>query len=299
MFKNKESLQKDSLFQGDVIEKTPQVIERIALAHQYYANSEKYTHFLVITQSCDLVRRKGDFKAPYITIAAARPFRLVAESFIQNNLRNIQNSQFRFLNGNSLNKFRELLERHINNTEPDYFFLPRNDDLGLSEDIVVFLRLTIALKKEHYDALAESKIAEVEDIFQAKLGWLVGNIYSRVATPDVEEKGVNPQEQKRQFYDEYFPKEKVISLSTLQADILRELVKKKKSEINRDLTSEEVQEIIDTEIYDDIGILSNLIAERLVRNKVIDAEDVEAITKAKNAIANEPKLKGIIASRLS
>ena len=37
---------------------------------------------------------------------------------------------------------------------------------------------------EHYDDILNSRILSLKDIFKAKLGWLVGHIYSRVATED-------------------------------------------------------------------------------------------------------------------
>lgn len=298
MFKDQGELNRESLFQGDIIAKSADVVERIGIAHQYYASAEKYSHFAVITQSCDLVRRGGEFKAPYITIAAAKPFRLVVEGFIENNLRAISNSEFRFLNGNSIQKFKDLLERHLNNTEPDYFFIPKGENTGIGEDIIVFLRLTIALKKEHYEALAAAKVAEIEDVFQAKLGWLVGNIYSRVATPDIEEKSPDAKKLKSDFYDKYYPKDSAISLSTLQADILRDIVRRKRKEIGRDLTKQEVQEIISSEIDDDMSIISSLITNRLINSKVIDGGDESIVQKARNAIANEPRLRTIVKARV-
>jgi hypothetical protein len=40
------------------------------------------------------------------------------------------------------------------------------------------------VRKESYDAILESKIAQLKETFQAKLGWLIGTMYSRVATTE-------------------------------------------------------------------------------------------------------------------
>ena len=57
--------------------------------------------------------------------------------------------------------------------------------LHLSFLFLVFSWLSIAIKSNfHYDACLNSKILELTDAFKAKLGWLVGRIYSRVGTQD-------------------------------------------------------------------------------------------------------------------
>jgi len=40
------------------------------------------------------------------------------------------------------------------------------------------------LKSHHYDALIDARRGRLAPDFQAKFGWLVGNLYSRAATPD-------------------------------------------------------------------------------------------------------------------
>ncbi len=53
--------------------------------------------------------------------------------------------------------------------------------------MVVYLKVSIALKSgEHYDECLKAKKIELADEFKAKLGWLVGNMYSRVGTTDWE-----------------------------------------------------------------------------------------------------------------
>lgn len=67
----------EDLRQGDLLAKTKEIEQVITTVHPYYLRDD-YTYFIVLTQSCDLVRRKG--KTPnsrYITIAAVRPLDLV------------------------------------------------------------------------------------------------------------------------------------------------------------------------------------------------------------------------------
>jgi len=55
----------------------------------------------------------------------------------------------------------------------------------LVEDCCAILSLTIAVKSSvHYETCLKAKVLELDQAFQAKLGWLVGQLYSRVGTTD-------------------------------------------------------------------------------------------------------------------
>ena len=66
----------------------------------------------------------------------------------------------------------------------------------------MFLALSVALRISHYDACIGAKVAQLDDVFQAKVGWLTGNLYSRVGTPDLEEKEDDAERIKEQFYED-------------------------------------------------------------------------------------------------
>lgn len=178
-----------SLCQGDVLNKTDDLMEILKDVHPYFQN-DGYKYFMVLSQSCDLVRRNGQCcKTPYITIAAVREYSdflertLIAKRFAENyNGVLLVEERFR-------QQATQLVERVYNNTEPDYFFLYKEDSLGFPKSMVAYLKVSIALKSEkHYQKLLDAKILELSDEFKAKLGWLVGNMYSRVGTTDWESK---------------------------------------------------------------------------------------------------------------
>lgn len=296
IFKDSAELNNQALTQGDVIGRSQNVIERIGQAHQYYADPAHYSHFMVLTQSCDLVKRQGRIKAPYITIAAVKPFSKTMGSFFDVNLKTIEGSSFTFHSESLKAKAKQLVERHINNTEPEFFFLPKSGHPSLPEDLVVFLRLTIALRTEHYDALAEAKIAELSDVFQAKLGWLKGNIYSRVATPDIEERDAYASKTKNEFYSKYIPTNDRYWLSALQANFLRKIVEQRREELGRDLTDDEVADLIADEVPEDIRIIAKNIVERFKKNNLIEEGDEDAESRFTRAIMNEPSFKTIVKS---
>ncbi|MEZ5843983.1 MAG: hypothetical protein R3D27_09635 [Hyphomicrobiaceae bacterium] len=296
IFKNPADLNLKTLAQGDIIARTNEVIERIRQAHQYYAEAPNYSHFVVLTQSCDLVRRRNDFKAPYITIAAVKPFKDTVQEYFDRESRAIEYSDFTYHPEAIISRAEQLLERHLNNTETEFFFLPKSGNPNLPEDLVVFLRLSIAMRKEHYDVLARAKIAELADVFQAKLGWLTGNIYSRVATPDIEERDVDASAIKARFYQQYIPKDKTILLSGQQSTLLKKKVKAKSREVGRALTREEVLRIVEQEIPEDVRIVAENIVEKLKKNKLVDADNEELLGKIVRVIANEPSFKSLVKS---
>ena len=188
-FTYKENPDMTSLCQGDVLEKTDELVEILKEVHPYFTNDE-YKYFMVLSQSCDLVRRDGKkCKTPYITLAAAREYSdflertLIAEKMAENY------NGFLLVDEKSKIRVSQLVERVYNNTESDYFFLYKEDALEFPKSMVCYLKVSIALKSEmHYQACLNAKKLELSDEFKAKLGWLVGNMYSRVGTTDWDSK---------------------------------------------------------------------------------------------------------------
>jgi hypothetical protein len=172
------------LAQGDLITKTDEIKELLRRVHPHYLKDD-YTHLLVLTQSCDLVRRNGDpCKSRYISLAAVRPLSLV----VQREVGNYQD-EFAVAAGVCSKRVQKLLEQFVekllNNNADEYFYLERDRALGLHEPSCVFLRPSVAVRaEEHYDKLINARLLSLTDVFQAKLGWLLGKMYSRVGTPD-------------------------------------------------------------------------------------------------------------------
>lgn len=184
-FTYKTSPDRMTLCQGDVLEITEELSTVLEEVHPYFAK-EQYKYFLVLSQSCDLVRRDGKTcKTPYITLAAVRSY----DSFLKRELLKrkwVEESQgLLLMEEKQKERAYQLVERIYNNTEPEYFFLYKDEYLGFSETMIAYLRVSIALKSsEHYEECLRAKRVELSDEFKAKLGWLVGNMYSRVGTAD-------------------------------------------------------------------------------------------------------------------
>lgn len=170
------------LQQGDLLSKQG-LTEILRVVHPHYLG-EEYTHFLVLTQTCDLVRRGENCKTRYVSLAAVRPAEIVLQ-------REIQKYQDDFAKKGMLcsrNKrflLEQLLARLLNNNEPEYFFLRREDALNLHDDSCAFLRLSVSIRAyQHYDACLAARVVSLTEPFQAKLGWLIGNMFSRIGTED-------------------------------------------------------------------------------------------------------------------
>jgi hypothetical protein len=184
-FTYKDPIDVDSLHQGDIINRTPEVESIIKKVHPHYFEKNDYKFFMVITQTCDLVKRNGECSSRYITIAAVRPLELA----IEREIKRIQYSEIEkklsICNEKQKFKIEQFLERLLNNNASEYFFLYKEPDKGMVDDYCAFLRLTIAIKSElHYETLLNAKILQLKMSFQHKLGYLVGNCYSRIATED-------------------------------------------------------------------------------------------------------------------
>jgi hypothetical protein len=184
-FVYEETPDKGALWQGDVLERTADLLAVLTEFHPHYSTQEDYKYFMVLTQGCDLVRRgSAPPKSPYVTIAAARPVEEVLRREAvgyqdpwQVTTRVIGDTRAK----NSLTMF---LQRLFDNNEPGYFYLHEDRTLGIHQSCCAVLPLSIALKTLHYDMLLRAKIAQLKEPFQAKLGWLIGQMYSRVGTTE-------------------------------------------------------------------------------------------------------------------
>jgi len=176
----------DNVEQGDILRPTDRLKEVFCEVHPHF-NDDKYLGFIVTTQSCDLVPRKRSTKALYISLAAIRPLTQVIRKVLAHTVTPVADGIFK-----TGDKFeaKQFLSRLLNQNEQSLglFFLYPDADAGIGEAAVAFLRVTVALRAEHYGALQEARCGRLTPEFRAKLGWLVGNLYVRPATQDWQDK---------------------------------------------------------------------------------------------------------------
>jgi hypothetical protein len=81
-------------------------------------------------------------------------------------------------------KLATFLESLVDNNKEGYFYLHQDVGLGIQANCCAFLRLTVALKSIHFPVCLQAKIAQLKEPFQAKLGYLIGHMYSRIGTTE-------------------------------------------------------------------------------------------------------------------
>lgn len=197
-------LNSDELLQGDILNRTPQLDAVINEVHPHYTNRE-YSHFQVITQSCDLVLRQGECKARYITIAAVRTLETVIRRELEKLARrklSIEVEGETYCSERAKDELKDFLKKIYNNQSKDFFYLNSAPNDGLESASCTFLPLSIAIKADlHFQACLSSKILQLEENFQSRLGWMVGNLYSRVGTKDFVPSGLPTNEEFNKLID--------------------------------------------------------------------------------------------------
>jgi len=181
----------DDLLQGDILERTDALIDVLQEYHPYFCR-EEYTGFLVLTQSCDLVRdNRGECKAPYINIAVIRELEPLLPELLSPicgaAVDNVYVEERRY-------EARDVLRKVINQNDQarGLFYLHPVSTEKRSLRILAFpsvglLRVSIALRSQHYGVLLDARRFHLDGEYANKLGWLSGNLFSRVATKDWED----------------------------------------------------------------------------------------------------------------
>jgi hypothetical protein len=180
----KKDVVEAELEQGDLLVPTDELSALLTKYHPYYAQHPENRFYAILTQSCDLVRRGGSFGARYILIAPVRSLRTVIHYEYDSKLLK-PNSGDPFGTETVKADVERFLERILNNNEPTYFHYFEENAVGLVEPMCAMLGLPISLKVEHYDIFLKSRKLSIEAVFQAKLGWLIGQTFSRVGTPEM------------------------------------------------------------------------------------------------------------------
>ena len=172
------------LCQGDVLRRAPGLEALLDVYFPYYSKHPDYIYFIVLTQTCDLVRRDGGpCGASYISLAAVRPIKdallIEAAKYQPAPLQgtNIVGSKGR-------DRLGMFLESLMDNNKAGLFYLHTDVDVGITEPCCAFLQLSVSLRAVHYQQCLDAKIAQLKEPFQAKLGWLIGSMSSRVATTE-------------------------------------------------------------------------------------------------------------------
>lgn len=172
----------DDLEQGDVLLPTDGLSSLFDRVLPHFCD-RKYVGFIILTQSCDLVRRKGVCTARYINLAVIRQLDAVLAAFLDTVCDTVREGVY--LTESKLDA-KKLLARVFNQNEQNLglFYLHPDVDVGIGKPSVALLRVSVAFRVKHYDVIREARTGRLTPEFRNKLGWLVGNIFSRIGTPD-------------------------------------------------------------------------------------------------------------------
>ncbi|MFP4499654.1 MAG: hypothetical protein ACLFTT_01515 [Candidatus Hydrogenedentota bacterium] len=262
------------LAQGDIIEIDTRLQKFLVGA----SIDENTFALLILTQSCDLLKRHGrPCNADFINVAPIKPLATELPKLLSRITRPVVENVF---TTSDRQKIRQFLERLLNQNEQALGLFYLHPDtrkvINLAEPSVAYLRASssLACDEELYDALIAKKLGGLEPSFQSKLGWLVGNLYSRVGTRDWEEEAVKDliESYFEQFGCEWIENEK--------------LKKAERHGINMEyLTVEKVRSIRSSEEYQPIPFRQELANEAekefsLIIERILDGLDYTSFVSA-------------------
>lgn len=294
IFVDESGYDPSTLMQGDLLKHNKLLGETLRKTFEHSTDIETIQYYVVLTQSCDLVIRNKKPKSQYITLAPVHNLDKAIKERTDKLKDNNIVSQLSICNSKDRTQTLQYVERLLNNSEKDYFCLPRESHESFSKDHCISLNLTISISNKFYNHCLESKIGQMEDIFGAKLGWMAGNKFSRVATPDIEEileftrDGENF---KSAFLDRVFSS-KTIWLSTHQIRELKKIIKR--SNISKPVPNSTLLELTN-QIPSNYSFVISRIIEILLNEKLVDREKENMVRKKLN---DDKNLKTLIVNTI-
>jgi hypothetical protein len=288
IFEPAEKIDRKQLLQGDLLHRTPALAQAIGQAHSYYSTAPDYSHFLVLTQSCDLVRRKGAAcKSRYITICAVRPLSLAVERELKRYTNPLEGCPIPIGNIENNVLARQYLQRVLNNTVDGVFFIPRGSAETVDHHLCAFLPLSVALRVEHYDTCLSSKVGQTKEIFAAKVGSLASELYARIATPDLHERNDRKavEAYTKQFLEE-LGYESVVWLTPYQRGYLEEKISEVLKGSGKDQITREDAAALLQNLPRDADAIADRMVKVLSENSILP-DDADVQRKARNLLKND------------
>jgi len=277
-----------NLQQGDVLKKSDQLTLALKEHFPYYLRGN-FAYFIVLSQSCDLIIRDTQpCEAQHITLAAVRPLSLVLE-FELGRYQNDFEKAAMVCNADKKRILWQFHERLLNNNHPEYFYLHEEPGMNFPDSSVALLRLSISLEaQKYYDTCLNARIISLTNVFQAKLGWLVGNMYSRVGTEDWVPDYLTIEEFRSRIDDAldrlcpWIPDKQI---KEAKRSAPPELLSKDYETIRKHITETRIPRRIETasnrviQILKEFGIATQEDEAKRIRNRVISDPDLSVILR--------------------
>lgn len=294
IFVNESNLDPSTLMQGDLLKRNKLLGETLREHSENPLNFEAIQYFVVLNQSCDLVLRNKKPKTQYITFAPVYDLAIAINERTNKLKDNNIDGQISICNSKDRTQTLQYVERLLNNSERDYFCLPLECHESFSDDHCISLNLTISISNKFYNQCLNSKIGQMEEIFAAKLGWMAGNKFSRVATPDIEDilkRTGNATSYKSTFIARAFSSQ-TIWLSTHQIRELKKIIKR--SNVSKPLSNRKLLELTN-QVPSNYSLAISRIVAILLNDKIVNYEQVDEI---KEKLTNDKNLKSLVVNTI-
>lgn len=295
LFVEHATIDKESLRQGDLLHRTPELARVVRQAHWYYADTDDYTHFVVLTQSCELVRRgKAAPQSRYITVAAVRPLSIILSRMFSRHRKDLSKFNFpiEICPKDRRQPMKDALLKLLHSDHDDLFLIREGSCPTVRTDSCIFPQLAITLRAQHYDTCLQAKVGQLKDIYAAKLGETVGRLYARVATPELSDElvGITTAEvYETQFIDAALST-KTVWLSQRQITELVRILEDRATSDTLPNTTQAAEQLLSTIPLDGDFVISRVLDVLISRNLLAEA----ARTKAQNVLRNDKELSTIL-----
>lgn len=188
----REAVEGNSLLQGDVLKVQGQFNNYFK---QFYPEVSFLDHedqyVMVLTQSCDLVKsHKRKPKVSHVNVCLIRTLRSLVRALISEEIKPLSIAGNNILEREANDQLKDKISKLLNNSDQKLnFFLPMQSPF--TEDMVAMIPLSFSFRIEHYDLLTQNKVLTLKPEFQAKVGYIISELYGRVGTPDLSDFGWN------------------------------------------------------------------------------------------------------------
>lgn len=176
---------KEDLQQGDMLFALPEDCLSLKSIDTFFT-VEQIRGYLVVSQTCDLVRRPK-LNAECINLAVILSLAHVLQNLFASKLGYLQAGIF---NESNREDTLDFIAKVVNQNEwaRALFYLHPDLEAGITVHSVALLRFVVPIPTTKYDRLLKLRCGRLTTEFQNKLGWMTGNLFSRIGVPDWKEK---------------------------------------------------------------------------------------------------------------
>ncbi|MFU7598124.1 hypothetical protein ACM9VS_04755 [Legionella pneumophila] len=281
----------DSLQQGDIIQLSGYLRR---LFKKYYIGLPikplETRYLMVINQTCDLVKNQERApKTEHINLCVVSRFSNYI-SRLKSKFNKNQISDYCIVEEAVYQEIKNKIVRIINNSEAkEHFFLPQT--FPFKEDMVAILSFSYPFRVKHYDLIKKNRVLSIRSDFQSKIGYLIGGLYNRIATPDLNSSNFSDSETSN-FVDEllsinnFFPVKKTQYIKYIRENKKRVKTKNSIEVLIKEALNNEEKEKLSQFKKPLIRLLSTNIFKELKEKNIV------------NPTINESEIRGTLSTIL-